>query len=105
MNDTANTLQIPTMFHQVAPHTPIDTPIYYNTTWTKLIYLPPQLIQTKEIPLVINLERCLPLQYPPQHCYYTNMSFKPPKETSSGQWNVKNMLRYISPFQRPKYHT
>ena len=41
MQYTANTLGIPKMFCQIAPLTPLDTPVNRNTKWTKLTYPPP----------------------------------------------------------------
>jgi hypothetical protein len=92
MNDIANTLQIPTMFNQAAPPTPMATPVNHSTKWAKLTYPPlPPIIQPLDTPLIICPERCLPLKYPPQFCYYTDGSFKPPKETSRGHWKREKM--------------
>ena len=41
MTDIANTLQIPDMFSQIVPPTPLDTLVNRNTKWTKLTYPPP----------------------------------------------------------------
>ena len=44
-----------------------------------------------------------PLKYPTQFCYYTNGSFKPPKQNK--QWTMetgKSWIWYSQPFQEPK---
>ena len=87
MKDTANTLQIPKMFCQIASLTPLDTLVNHNTKWAKLTHPPPPpTIQTPTNPWSINPKKCLPLKYPPQFCCYTDGSFKPPKQTNNGQW-------------------
>ena len=85
MYNIANTLQIFAMFIQPTSLTPQDTPVNRSIKWSKHTYPPhPPTTQTSNIPLITNINRCLPLKYLPQFCYYTNGSFKPPKETSQG---------------------
>ena len=87
MKNTTNTLRIPDMFSQIAPQTPLGTLVNCNTKWTKLTYppSPPPTIQIPTNPRNINPEQCLPLKFSPQFCYYTDGSFKPPKQTNNGQ--------------------
>ena len=87
MYNIANTLQISAMFTQPTPPTPRDTPINRSINWSKLTYPPrPPTTQTPNIPLIIDIDKCLPLKYIPQSFYYTDGSFKPPKEASQGHW-------------------
>ena len=80
----ANTLQIPAVFTQATPPTPPDTPVNNNSKWSKLRNPPLPITQTLNIPLITNLEQCLPLKYSTILCYYTNGSIKPPKEITRG---------------------
>ena len=63
------------------------------TLYKYLQYLPnmhhplhPPSTSTPNTPTITNIDRCLPLKYLPQFCYYTDGSFKLPKETSQGHW-------------------
>ena len=78
------------MFTQRAPPTLQDTPVNRSIKWSRLTYPPqPPTTQTPNIPLINNIDKCLPLKYLPQFCYYIDGSFKPPKETSQGHWKRK----------------
>ena len=72
MYNIVNALQLPAMFTQSAPPTPQDTPVNCSIKWSKLTYPPhPPTTQTPNIPLITNIDRCLPLKYLAQLCYYT----------------------------------
>ena len=104
MQDIACTLGIFEIFCQIAPLTPLDTLVNRNAKWIKLTYPPtPPTIQIPTNPWNINPEQCLPLKYPPQFCYYTDGSFKPPKQINNGQWRRKK-ARYgiYNPFKNLK---
>lgn len=90
-------LHIPAMFTQTALPTPPDISINHNTKRSRLTY-PLQLpIYFLNIPLFIDLKRCLPLKYPPQLCHLTYGSFEPPKEITCGQWKrAKNIMVSIA---------
>ena len=104
VNDVADALRIPEMFCQIAPPTPLDILVNRNTKWTKLIYPPlPPTTQIHTNPWTINPEQCLPLKYPPQFCYYTDGSFKPPKQINNGQWEREKVGYGIyNPFKNLK---
>ena len=63
INTLASNLQIPAMFTQAAPSTPPDTLINNNSKWSKVTSTPLPITQTLNIPLITNLEQCLPLKY------------------------------------------
>ena len=60
------------------------TTINSSIEWSKLTYPPHPTTQAPNIPLITNINKCLSLKYLPQLWYYTDESFKPPKETSQG---------------------
>ena len=92
------------LFSQIAPPTLLGTPVNHNTKWTKLTYPPvPPITQIPTNTWTINPKQCLPLKYPPQFCYYTNGSFKPPKQTNNGQWKrEKEGYGIYNPFKNLK---
>ena len=94
MKNIANTLHIPEMVCQIAPPIPPDTPVNRNKKWDKLTYPPPPIPPTTQIPTYlwnINPVQCLPLKYLPQFCYYTDGSFKPPKQINNGDGKKLDM--------------
>ena len=104
MKDIANTLRIHEMFCQIAPPSILNTLVNHTTKWTKLTCPPtPPHIQTPTNTWNINREQCLPLKFPPQYCYYTNGSFKPPKQTNNEQWRrEKTGYGIYNPFKNLK---
>ena len=66
-------------------------------------HLPTPPIQTLTNPWNINPKQCLLLKYPPQFYYYTDGSFKPPKQTNNGQWRREKIGYGIyNPFKNLK---
>ena len=84
MYDIVDTLQIPEMVCQIAPPTPPYTLVNRNKNGPNSPIHPPPTPPTNL--WNINPVQCLPLKYPPQFCYYTDGSFKPPKHINNGQW-------------------
>lgn len=84
MYNIANSLQIPQMFAQITPPTTHNIHVNHYEKGAKLRNAPHPIVYTSIIPPFPYDNRCLPLKYPPQICYYTGRSFKPPKEKSSG---------------------
>jgi hypothetical protein len=71
---------------QIAQPTPPHTKVQIHKTWHTLPD-PPPLLYTHHItnPLP-NYTFALPIKFPPEYSYYTNGSFKPPKQISTNNW-------------------
>jgi ribonuclease HI len=74
---------------QIAQPTPPHTKVQIHKTWHTLPD-PPPLLYTHHItnPLP-NYTFVLPIKFPPEYSYYTDGSFKPPKQISANNWQPK----------------
>jgi ribonuclease HI len=73
-----------TTLHPIGP-TPDAHPPNPSSTWTKLVY-PPNPSSLPTPPPLPNYNITLPQKFLPQHSYYTDGSFKPPKLLPNNTW-------------------
>ena len=83
--DIANNMQILQIHTQIAPPTPINTTVNPNKKWAKLNYPNAPRNNNVPIPQLPNYQSNLPLKFHPQFSYYTDGSFKKPKEINLGE--------------------
>jgi hypothetical protein len=82
----ANNLSIQQLHTQIATHTPPGTLVNASKKWSKLNYPNTPLLNVTPIPQLPNYQTNLPLKFHPQFSYYTDGSFKKPKEILPGTW-------------------
>ena len=81
-----NNLQILQIHTQIAPPTPLNTPVNRSKIWYKLDYPNTPTNNPIPIPQLPNYQTNLPLKFHPHFSYYTDGSFKPPKEIGPSEW-------------------
>ena len=85
----ANNIAIQHIYTQVATHIPPNTRVKPSKKWSKLTYPNITLLNPTTIPQLPNYQTNLPLKFHPQFSYYTDGSFKKPKEIAPGVWKRK----------------
>ena len=87
-------MQIPQYYIQKIPPTPPNTTINKNNKWNNTVYPPYRNLTNIPIPTLPTFEINPILKFPPQYCYYIDVSFIPPKKTRDGHWK-KEKTGYI----------
>ena len=75
----------PLLFH-IEQLTLLQTKVQTHKSWHTLPYPPSLLHITNNIIPLSNYTFILPIKFPPEHSYYTEVSFKPPKQISINNW-------------------
>jgi hypothetical protein len=81
-----DTLQIKPSYITIPPPTPINTKVHKHPKWNKSSY-PPQFNPPSTLPLP-NFIHIYQSKFPPQHCYYIDGSFSPPKQQANRFWDL-----------------
>ena len=76
---------IPLLIQIVQP-IPSNTKVQIHKTWHMLPNPPPLLYTYNNTNPFPNYTFALPLKFPPEYSYYTNGSFKPPKQILANNW-------------------
>ena len=82
----SNNLSIQQLHTQIVTHTPPNTPVNTSKKWSKLNYPNTSILNETPIHQLPNYQINLSLKFHPQFSYYTDGSFKKPKEILPGTW-------------------
>ena len=86
LTQITSNLSIQQPYIQTATHTPPNTSVNPSKKWSKLTYPNTPMLNEIHVPQIPNYQTNLPLKFHPQFSYYTDGSFKKPKEILPGTW-------------------